>query len=451
MMATAAAKPSVVTAVRPSPGVDIAPPVTPNLVRTPEVASARKVGESAIETLLFRGLSTPIAMVLVVLQSRFLHPEGRGAFVLAVLSVTIFSRLLGQLGVAVTNRRQEHPDLRGLVLRAFAIALVAGGIASGLIAIWGSLTDGLGLRLGLLAACSLVPNVIWQTISGVLLGLGRIRLWNVIQLLSPVLTLVGMIAFVVVGNLGVGGAIGAWVGANALAALFALATTRDLWLPPDLLPIDDPLSRAIARIALVMGAVQVVNLVSYRTELLILGHYRGAVGVGVYSIAMQSVESIWLIAGAMATSVTSSAMGGDDSRAARLVARTAGKGLLYTAAAAVPIAAAAPFVIPFVFGDAFKKAALPLALLMPGAVLYAPVSILVVYLSVRRGRPGLSLAVSAVALVLTAAFAIALVPRLGGSGAAVASSIGYAGGAVLSWLFFARLARIPATDLEAAF
>ena len=54
MMATAAAKPSVVTAVRPSPGVDIAPPVTPNLVRTPEVASARKVGESAIETLLFR-------------------------------------------------------------------------------------------------------------------------------------------------------------------------------------------------------------------------------------------------------------------------------------------------------------------------------------------------------------------------------------------------------------
>jgi O-antigen/teichoic acid export membrane protein len=53
-------------------------------------------------------------------------------------------------------------------------------------------------------------------------------------------------------------------------------------------------------------------------------------------------------------------------------------------------------------------------------------------------------------MVLTAVFAIALVPRLGGSGAAVASSVGYAGGAVLSWLFFARLARIPAGELKIA-
>src|SRR5205823_1846831 len=157
-------------------------------------------------------------------------------------------------------------------------------------------------------------------------GLGRIRLWNVIQLLSPVLTLVGMIAFVVVGDLGVGGAIGAWVGANVLTALFALATTRDLWLPSDIPPIDDAVSRGIARIALVMGVVQVVNLVSYRVELLIFGHYRGAAGVGVYLIAMQSVESIWLIAGAMATSVTADAMRDDDTRAARLVAKTTKKG-----------------------------------------------------------------------------------------------------------------------------
>jgi O-antigen/teichoic acid export membrane protein len=447
---TADAKPTAVTAVRPAPSIEMAPPVTPNLVRAPEVATARRVGQNTVETLLFRGLSTPIAMVLVVLQSRFLHPEGRGAFVLAVLSVTIFSRLLGQLGVAVTNRRQEHPDLRGLILRAFAIAVVAGAIGMGIIAIWGSLTEGLGFKLGALAACSLVPNVIWQTISGVLLGVGRIRLWNVIQLMAPVLTLVGMIAFVVVGDLGVGGAIASWVAANVITALFALLMTRDLWLPPDVPPIDDALSRAIARIALVMGAVQVVNLVSYRAELLILGHYRGATGVGVYSIAMQSVESIWLIAGAMATSVTSEAMRDDDSHAARLVAKTAGRGLLYTAAAALPIAAAAPFVIPLVFGQEFEKAAAPLAVLMPGAVLYAPVSILVVYLSVRRGRPMLSLIVAVVAMVLTAAFAIVLVPRLGGTGAAAASSIGYAAGAVLSWIFFARLARIPVGDLEIA-
>ena len=118
MMATAAAKPSAVTAVRPAPGVEIAPPVTPNLVRAHEVATARKVGESTIETLLFRGLSTPIAMILVVLQSRFLHPSGRGAFMLVVLSVSILTRLFASVSprvrssVAFSAVRQSTGSLR---------------------------------------------------------------------------------------------------------------------------------------------------------------------------------------------------------------------------------------------------------------------------------------------------------------------------------------------------
>src|SRR5439155_8052542 len=225
--------PRAATAVRAAPVMDIAPPVTPNLVRTSEVASARETSARAIETLVFRGLSTPLALVLVVVQSRFLHPDGRGAFVLAVLTATIFSRLLGQLGVAVTNRRQETPDLRGLVLRAFGIAIVAGLVGMAAIAIWGSLTAGLGFRLAALAGLSLVPNVIWQTVSGVLLGLGRVRLWNVIQLLPTVLTLVGMLVLVVVLGVGVGAALAAWVGANAVTAIVALVATRDLWLPAD--------------------------------------------------------------------------------------------------------------------------------------------------------------------------------------------------------------------------
>ncbi|HEX2292858.1 MAG TPA: hypothetical protein VHH55_06050, partial [Gaiellaceae bacterium] len=72
---------------RPTPAVDLSPPVAPNLPRR-EVPGAKEVGRNTIETLLFRGLSTPIALGLVVLQSRFLEPSGRGTFVVAVLGVT---------------------------------------------------------------------------------------------------------------------------------------------------------------------------------------------------------------------------------------------------------------------------------------------------------------------------------------------------------------------------
>src|SRR5437773_2005970 len=64
----AGSHPRAATAVRAAPATDIAPPVTPNLVRADEVATARKAGTNAVETLAFRGLSTPLALALVVLQ-----------------------------------------------------------------------------------------------------------------------------------------------------------------------------------------------------------------------------------------------------------------------------------------------------------------------------------------------------------------------------------------------
>src|SRR5712691_4990720 len=97
---------------RAAPGIDVAPPVTPNLVAHPGVPGRGRIGQNIVETLIFRGLASPVALVLVVLQSRFLHPEGRGAFVLLVLSVTIFSRLRGQLGLAALGPvRHGEPEL----------------------------------------------------------------------------------------------------------------------------------------------------------------------------------------------------------------------------------------------------------------------------------------------------------------------------------------------------
>ena len=86
--------------MRGAPAIDAAPPVTPNVPALkpepePEVPGAKRVRRNTVETLLFRGLSTPIALLLVVIQSRF-RSFRRGTFVLVVLSVTIFARLLGQ-------------------------------------------------------------------------------------------------------------------------------------------------------------------------------------------------------------------------------------------------------------------------------------------------------------------------------------------------------------------
>jgi O-antigen/teichoic acid export membrane protein len=439
--------PSATNALRADPADDGAPAVSPNLVRPREVPGARHVGRNTVEILIFRGLSTPLALVLVVLQSRFLEPSGRGAYVLAVLTVTIFSRLLGQLGVAVTNRlREEASETRTLVHRALALGVLAGAASVPLITIFGVYAADIGSDIALLAAFALVPNVIWQTISGILLGLARIRLWNYIQLGSPVLTTVGLVVLVVWLDAGVRGAVIAWTIANVITAALALAATRDLWLPIELPRVGDRTGRLLARLAVTMGGVQVINLVSYRIELFVLDRYEGLDDVGIYSIAMQAAEAMWLIAAAVANAVTAPAVHETERGAARIVGRGSLRALLITAGVAVVVGIAAPFAIPLIFGDAFEDASKPLLLLLPGVVAYAPVTVLVVYLSVRRGRPELSLAVAVVGMVVTLAAALLLIPEHGTTGAAIASTIGYAAGGILAWVFFGRLSRAHKHD-----
>jgi O-antigen/teichoic acid export membrane protein len=435
------APPSATSSFRPSPAIEGAPPVAPNLVRAREVPGARRVGQNIVETLLFRGLSTPVALLLVVIQSRFLEPTGRGTFVLVVLSVTILSRLLGQLGIAVTNRMRERDlELRSLVHRAFALAFVLGAGGGALVVAWGSATDGVGAQLALIAAAALVPNVVWQTVSGVLLGLARVRLWNYVQALSPLLALAGMLVLVVWLDGGVRAAVVAWTGAHVITAVVALAAARDLWRPAGVPPLVDEQALALARLALVMGAVQVVNLISYRAELFVLERFDGLDAVGIYSIAMQAGEALWLIPAAVATAVTAPAVHETERAAVRLIRGAALRGLAYTAAAGTAVGLAAPLVIPLLFGEDFSDAVKPLALLLPGLVLYGPVAILVVYLSVRHGRPRLSLAVSVAAMVVTIVLALVFIPQWGSAGAAAASSLGYVAGAALAAFFFLRLA-----------
>ena len=425
--------------VRPAPAIDGSPPVSPT-----EVPGERAVGRNTLETLLFRGLSTPIALLLVVIQSRFLAPSGRGTFVLVVLSVTILSRLLGQLGLAVTARMRERgTDLRQLVHRALGLALVLGLAGGALVATTSPVLDVRG-DLALIAAVALVPNVLWQTASGVLLGLARVRVWNLIQALSPILTLAGMLVLVVGLDGGVRAAVVAWTAAHVLTAGFALLVTRDLWLPVDRPALLDEHGRTMLRLALAMGAVQVVNLIGYRVELFVLELYDGVAAVGIYSIAMQAAEALWLIPAAIATAITGPTVHDDEVDATKLVTRSALKSLLYTGAVALLVGLAAPFLIPLLFGADFDGSARPLALLLPGVVAYAPVTVLVVYLSVRHARPHLSLSVSVVAAVVTAALAFVLIPRHGVEGAAVASAVGYFVGGAVAGILFRRIARAAA-------
>jgi len=120
------------------------------MARAPEV---QQIHSNFLETLIFKGLASPIALILIVVQGRYLHTGGRGSFVLVVLSVTILTRLLGQLGYAVTSRAQKGGvDLRQLVQASFAIGLVLGVLGTAAIIAWGAASADIGWKVAAIAA-----------------------------------------------------------------------------------------------------------------------------------------------------------------------------------------------------------------------------------------------------------------------------------------------------------
>jgi len=112
--------------------------------------------------------------------------------------------------------------------------------------------------------------------------------------------------------------------------------------------------------------------------------------LGVYSIALQAVESMWLVPAAIATAVTAPVVAApDDRHAAGLIARSAIRALGLATLIAGAVGAIAPFLIPAAFGRQFRGAVVPFELLLPGVVLYAPP------VSPAGDKSGLSLAVPA--------------------------------------------------------
>jgi O-antigen/teichoic acid export membrane protein len=425
----------------PMDETEVAPP-TASPRRVKSVPGAQAIKRNTLEVLVFRALSTPLSFLLVVLQSHLLHASGRGTIVLAILTVTLFSRVLGDLGTAATNAIGEgDADVGEVTAQSLRVSLAFGIAASVVVVAVGRLASDIGLDLAIIAALALAPSIVTRTLSGILLGLARVRLWNYLQATPPVVQIAAFIVLVYQPlHLGLRGAIIAYTLGHAAAATIGIVATAPIWWRWLMTRRPRGSGRELLSLALAMGVANVVTLLSYRIELFILNQKVSKVEVGIYTNSVTVAESLWLVTTAFATAVWAPAIHESEERASALIVRSALKALLFITAAAGAVAVLVPFVVPRLFGDEFSDSVGPTLLLVPGIVLYGPVAILTIYLSVRKERAILAMTGPVVSLVLTALLAFLLIPHHGANGAAIASSIGYVVSALVVWGIFVYVA-----------
>lgn len=182
----------------------------------------------------------------------------------------------------------------------------------------------------------------------------------------------------------------------------------------------------------IKGALsQILQLIDLRLDVFVVNYFTTTSLVGVYTVAGGLANMFWILPKSIGIVLLPRTAGSSNEEANKRTALLCRNVLWLTAIFGVLFLTVSKRLIIFVYTEPFADAALALAFLMPGIVGQAVSRICFTDCS-GRGFPEKATYSSAITAILTIVFDIYLIPKYGIYGAAVASSIAYCTGGVLS-------------------
>ncbi len=397
------------------------------------------VARGTLINLATRLLGVALVLAITTVSAR-LGPQAQGAFALFTSVEGLLLALLSGFGIALARRVSHHGEQpRALVAAAVLACLGLGLLAS--LALWALSSWGPPAYrwLWLLAlgapALLLAPNL-----QGLWLGEGRMGPMARLTLAPPALTLLLLIIIGLAGATSLGAVLASWVAAKVVVGLLVLWL---LWRGARLAAPDWLALRRELPFVATIGASNLVALLNYRVGLFVIERLLGLSATGVYSIAVVIAELLWFVSGSLTQAVYARIGTPDRAHAAATTVRVVQLGVAALLLVAPLLWLAAQWLLPRVLGPAYAASLPLLGLLLPGVLLFGGASALSAYFTNHAGRPQVPAQVALVSLLINAALALALVPRWGMAGAAVAASTAYAASVLLLAWRFARHAGWP--------
>lgn len=407
----------------------------------PDPPAANGRARQAVRIMVTRVIQLAFGGITMIVVARALHPQGRGACAVLV-SIAMTAQGVGHLSIeqshtwlwsSTRNRRAIAANslLLGPAVGTLT-ALVAGAVVAVLVA-HGMPVPGYGALALALAAVPLGITGLYVTNTMVLRG--RFDLVNRGVLLGSAAQAAALTLLAVTGRLSVAWFVGLWVASLALS----LAV-----LVPALPPARRSCDLSLARRALIKGMRYHVGLLSvfllFRLDILILNAMVPAAAVGLYSVAVTLIEMTRLATDATARVALSRQMEGDQDQAAAFTAWTTRLTVPLATVSVGAMCAAAPVLIPLLYGSSFAGSVAPLLALSPGLLALTATRTISAFL-LRLDRPMLVSLTSVASLVVNVVLNLALIPVWGIVGSAVASSVGYVLLAGLQVAWFLRATR----------
>jgi len=404
-----------------------------------------KFAKDTTITFVTRILTLILGLVSSVIIARFLGPEGKGVYALAVLLpslIVTFANLgIGQAAVYYIGRGKYPPKeifgnniILSLVLGTFSVII-------GLLIVFffqNLVFPGIA-RCYLLLMLVLIPlDLFFSYVNMMLLGLQRIKEYNAISI-GKTITFLGLIAIALWGlKIDIIGAILANIMATLLADVLLLFKAKRVANG-----ISFQLNKAYIKESFLYGIkAQLSNILSFlylRLDIFLIGALMSPLAVGYYSVAVGIAEKLWLIPQSASTVLFPKVASEKDEKRRKeftpLVSRAT---LFVTSLGALAVYFLSRWVILFLFSKAYLPAVRALQILLLGIVATSGSMPLGNDLAA-RGKPILNAYCNMVAVIVNLSLNLIWIPKFGIEGAAWATSVSYGIAFIGRILLYCRL------------
>ncbi len=394
-------------------------------------------------TVVVRAILMVLGALSGVVIARELQPEGRGAYyVIATIATITISA--GHLSVEQAHvwLWSRAADPRALAANSLVLGVVVGALAAlvAAVTVWVLGPDivpvaGYGQLAVALAAIPCAMAVLY--LNNILVLRSEVQVVNRGALLGGTLQCGVLLALALVSRLSPAAVIALWAVSVSVPLVVLLARVR-----PRLRCWSGPL----ARTAVGRGLRYHVGLASlfllFRSDILIIDGLTTTAAVGLYSLAVSLAELTRLVTDAIAQIALPRQLDTDDHGAATATVSVTRLTTIVALVSVGLMCAAAPPLIPFVYGSSFAGSVPSLLALAPGLLALGATRPIGAYL-LRLDRPMLGSAMAVAALLVNIALNLVLVPVYGILGSAVASSVAYTALAILQSAWFVRATGTP--------
>ena len=394
-----------------------------------------------------QALGTVLQLSITMVLARWLGAAGFGHYTLAVLLPVLLANLFN-LGFPSANAYfiprepgQTHVALWSNLFMWISLSAVGSCAAAQFVhGLAADLFPHIPATL-LWVGIASFPVVLYNMFANsVLQGREAFRAYNLAQLAPPLLQILLVGVFVLGLGGGTGAALWCWMAAQVSGAVVGTV----------LLAADFcPMGRASAIVAYSKRSILyglrayvsiVMSFLNYRLDFLIVNFLVGPAALGVYSLASQIAEKLWLISSS-ASSVLLPRLAGANARGARasqLTTAVAQWTVPLGVLGASALVSLALLLRMTVLGASFAGIVGPLVVLLPGVVLYNVARVLGNEFAA-AGRLELNTITAGISLCATVGANFLLVPHFGVLGAAIASSVAYMATTISTVLIFGRL------------